>query len=224
MSKVLQNNDIDIFLFREDLLNIFNELIVQIDNEEQFYKISLNLINKFKRNNINPITIIDEISALEILNNKLVVNNYLLIIGESSYVINKYLDSHYINYEYIETPLSFLELLNKCKNFINQINHSIKERILLKDFSYSFQLNSIYTDKNSLYLTDKENEIFKFLINNLNSAFNKKELLSHVWRYNEDIDTHTLETHIYTLRKKIKQKLNLSNLIIHEEDGYRINQ
>ncbi|MDC1303036.1 helix-turn-helix domain-containing protein, partial [Pelagibacterales bacterium] len=81
-----------------------------------------------------------------------------------------------------------------------------------------------YTDKNSLYLTDKENEIFKFLINNLNSTFNKKQLLSHVWRYNEDIDTHTLETHIYTLRKKIKEKLNLSNLIIHEEDGYRINQ
>jgi len=224
MSKMLQNNDIDIFLFREDLLNIFNELIVQIGNEEQFHKISLSLINKFKKNNINPITIIDEISALEILNNKLVVNNYLLIIGEKNYVINKYLDSHYINYEYIETPLSFLELLNKCKKFINQINHSIKERILLKDFSYSFQLNSIYTDKNSLYLTDKENEIFKFLINNLNSTFNKKQLLSHVWRYNEDIDTHTLETHIYTLRKKIKEKLNLSNLIIHEEDGYRINQ
>ena len=221
---MLQNNDIDIFLFREDLLNIFNELIVQIGNEEQFHKISLSLINKFKKNNINPITIIDEISALEILNNKLVVNNYLLIIGEKNYVINKYLDSHYINYEYIETPLSFLELLNKCKNFINQINHSIKERILLKDFSYSFQLNSIYTDKNSLYLTDKENEIFKFFINNLNSAFNKKQLLSHIWRYNEDIDTHTLETHIYTVRKKIKEKLNLSNLIIHEEDGYRINQ
>ena len=224
MSKMLQNNDIDIFLFREDLLNIFNELIVQIGNEEQFHKISLSLINKFKKNNINPITIIDEISALEILNNKLVVNNYLLIIGEKNYVVNKYLDSHYINYEYIETPLSFLELLNKCKKFINQINHSIKERILLKDFSYSFQLNSIYTDKNSLYLTDKENEIFKFLINNLNSTFNKKQLLSHVWRYNEDIDTHTLETHIYTLRKKIKEKLNLSNLIIHEEEGYRINQ
>ena len=224
MSKMLQNNDIDIFLFREDLLNIFNELIVQIGNDEQFHKISLSLINKFKKNNINPITIIDEISALEILNNKLVVNNYLLIIGEKNYVLNKYLDSHYINYEYIETPLSFLELLNKCKKFINQINHSIKERILLKDFSYSFQLNSIYTDKNSLYLTDKENEIFKFLINNLNSTFNKKQLLSHVWRYNEDIDTHTLETHIYTLRKKIKEKLNLSNLIIHEEDGYRINQ
>ena len=221
---MLQNNDIDIFLFREDLLNIFNELIVQIGNEEQFHKISLSLINKFKKNNINPITIIDEISALEILNNKLVVNNYLLIIGEKNYVVNKYLDSHYINYEYIETPLSFLELLNKCKKFINQINHSIKERIFLKDFSYSFQLNSIYTDKNSLYLTDKENEIFKFLINNLNSAFNKKQLLSHIWRYNEDIDTHTLETHIYTLRKKIKEKLNLSNLIIHEEDGYRINQ
>ena len=49
---MLQNNDIDIFLFREDLLNIFSELIVQIDNEEQLYKISLNIINKFKKKQV----------------------------------------------------------------------------------------------------------------------------------------------------------------------------
>ena len=46
---MLKNNDIDIFLLREDLLNIFNELIVQIDNGEQVNKISLNTINKFKK-------------------------------------------------------------------------------------------------------------------------------------------------------------------------------
>ena len=221
---MLQSNDIDVFLLREDLLNIFNELIVQIDSEEQVSQTRLNIINKFKKNNTNPITIIDEISAQEILNNKLVPNNYILIIGKKNYLINKYLNNHYINYEYIETPLYFFELINKCKSFINQLNKSITERVKLKDFSYSFQLNSIYTDKNSLYLTDKENEIFKLLIDNLKRTFNKKQLLSKVWSYNEDIDTHTLETHIYTLRKKIKKKLNLSNLIIHEEDGYRINQ
>ena len=221
---MLLNNDIDIFLLREDLLNIFNELMVQIDNKEQFYKIRLNTINKFKKNNINPITIIDEISAQEILNNNLVINNYILIIGTKKHSISNYLNSNYINYEYIETPLHFLELVNKCKSLINQINNSITEIVKFNNFSYSFELNSIYTDKDSLYLTDKENEIFKLLIDNLKGTFNKKQLLSKVWNYNDDIDTHTLETHIYTLRKKIKQKLNLSNLIIHEEDGYRINQ
>tara|TARA_B110000483_G_scaffold67992_1_gene84956 strand:+ start:172 stop:837 length:666 start_codon:yes stop_codon:yes gene_type:complete len=221
---MLKNNDIDIFLLREDLLNIFNELIVQIDNGEQVNKISLNTINKFKKNNINPIIVVDEISAQQIIDNKIIINNYLLIIGMNNHLINKYLNNQYINYEYIETPLDFLKLISKCKNFIIQINNSITEIVKLKNFSYSFQLNSIYTKKDSLYLTDKENEIFKLLIDNLKSTFNKKQLLDKVWSYNEDIDTHTLETHIYTLRKKIKNKLNLSNLIIHEEDGYRINQ
>ena len=221
---MLKNNNIDIFLLREDLLNIFNELIVQIDNGEQVNKISLNTINKLKINNINPIIVVDEISAQQIIDNKIIINNYLLIIGMNNNVINQYLNNQYINYEYIETPLNFLKLINKCKNFIIQINNSITEIVKLKNFSYSFQLNSIYTKKDSLYLTDKENEIFKLLIDNLKSTFNKKQLLAKVWSYNEDIDTHTLETHIYTLRKKIKNKLNLSNLIIHEEDGYKINQ
>ena len=47
-----------------------------------------------------------------------------------------------------------------------------------------------------------------------------KQLLSKLWIYYDNIDTHSLETHIYTLRKKIKKKLGFTNLILHDEDGY----
>ena len=92
-----------------------------------------------------------------------------------------------------------------------------------KKFKYSFRLKIIYVDKLSLYLTDKENEIFQILIDNKNTSLNKKQLLSKVWNYSEEIDTHTLETHIYTLRQKIEKKLNLNNIIEHTDKGYRIN-
>ena len=48
---MLKSNDIDIFLLREDLLNIFNELISQIDNVKEIYNLNLNIINKLQNNN-----------------------------------------------------------------------------------------------------------------------------------------------------------------------------
>ena len=135
-----------------------------------------------------------------------------------------YLNKIYVNYEFIDSPISYLRLINKCKSLNKQVNSSLAEIVKFKKFSYSFQLNTIYTNDSSLYLTDKENEIFQSLIESNKNSLKKKQLLSKVWSYDDDIDTHTLETHIYTLRKKIKKKLNLPNLIKHNENGYLINE
>ena len=216
-----QNNNIDFLLMREDLLQVFSELILQLNNKNKD-KIIYNIIEDVNKSNF--IVILDSDSLNKLIRDKVILNNYLFIIGKISADVDNYLSINYINYEIINEPINILSLLNKLKNLIDQKNSALLEIKEFKKFKYSSRLKIIYVDEISLYLTDKENDIFQILINNKNSPLNKKQLLSKVWNYSEDIDTHTLETHIYTLRQKIEKKLNLNNIIEHTDEGYRINK
>ena len=218
-----KNNNIDIFLSKKDLSNIFLELLPQLKKKELNLISQLNINDDLSKINLNKISILDEDSLKNFINKKINFKNYIFIIGNKNQDIDEYLNENLINYEYFEPPVSFLKLLTRCDNLLTEIHNSQSEIIKLKYLSYSFNLNTIYTSNSSLYLTDKENEIFQFLIKNAGITISRKQLLSKVWSYSENIDTHTLETHIYTLRKKIKKKLGFTNLILHEDDGYRVN-
>ena len=215
-----EDNNIDFLLMREDLLQVFTELIPQLNNENKD-KITYNIIEDINKDNF--IVILDSLSLNKLIKDKVILNDHLFIIEEISLDAANYLSINYINYEIVNEPLNILSLLKKLKNLIDQKNSAMLEIKKFKKFKYSFRLKIIYVDKISLYLTDKENEIFQILINNKNTSLNKKQLLSKVWNYSEEIDTHTLETHIYTLRQKIEKKLNLNNIIEHTDKGYRIN-
>ena len=220
---MIKSNNIDLFLFKEELLNIFLELIPQIKNEKANFISQFNICEDLTKIKLNQIIILDEDSLENLINKKFDLNNYIFIIGKINQRVGRYLNKNLVNYEFFETPASFLKLLSRCDNLLCEIHNSHSEIINLKQFSYSFNLNTIYFRNLSLYLTDKENEIFQVLIKNVGISITRKELLSKVWSYNENIDTHTLETHIYTLRRKIKKKFGLTDLILHEEDGYRVN-
>ena len=215
------DNNIDFLLAREDLLQVFTELVPQLNNNNGKVKILFNIIENINKNNF--IVILDNISLDKLIKNKTILNNYLFIIGEISIDMASQLSINYINYEIINEPMNILLLHEKLKNLIDQKNSALSEIKKYKKFNYSSRLKTIYVGEISLYLTDKENEIFQILLDNKNISLSKKQLLSKVWNYNEDIDTHTLETHIYTLRQKIEKKLNLNNIIQHADEGYRIN-
>ena len=219
---MIKSNNVDIFLLSDELLNIFSELTLQFKSKKSNFVSQFNITEDLSKINSNLITILDDAALENLIGKKFVANNYLFIIGKINQDFTDYLNDNLINYEYFEPPISFLKLLNRCDNLLRETNNSQSEIIDLKHFSYSFNLNTIYVGNSSLYLTDKENEIFQFLIENIGNKVARKQLLSKVWSYNENIDTHTLETHIYTLRKKIKKKLGLTNLILHEEDGYQV--
>ena len=219
---MIKSNDVDIFLFTDELLNIFSELTLQLKSKKSNFVSQFNITKDLSNKNSNLITILDDEALENLIRKKFVPNNYIFIIGKINQDFTKYLNDNLINYEYFEPPISFLKLLTRCDNLLTETNKFQSEMIDLEHFRYSFNLNTIYVGNSSLYLTDKENEIFQFLIENIGSKVARKQLLSKVWSYNENIDTHTLETHIYTLRKKIKKKFGFTNLILHEEDGYQI--
>jgi DNA-binding response OmpR family regulator len=72
-----------------------------------------------------------------------------------------------------------------------------------------------------LKLTEKEINTITYLSNS-NKPVNIEELQKMVWSYQSDIETHTVETHIYRLRKKILNTFNDNEFIISKKNGYQI--
>jgi hypothetical protein len=101
------------------------------------------------------------------------------------------------------------------KQFKNQSEHKIRK--------YTLDLNSrkIYFENKSLNLTEKESDLILF-INSLKRA-DLKKIQKTVWGHSNDLETHTVETHIYRLRKKMIKTFEDHDFIKHDQDGYFIN-
>lgn len=77
-------------------------------------------------------------------------------------------------------------------------------------------------DKQSIILTEKETEILSYLHAQKGETVSRKDLLSAIWNYADDVETHTLETHIYRLRQKIEEDTSEPKILITDGDGYYI--
>ena len=118
-------------------------------------------------------------------------------------------------------PVSILKLLEKINTQFLKINFNNQSDIIIG--SYKFNLNSREMSQSNLKLKLTEKEI-----NSIIYLFNSKdvvkidELQSKVWGYQPELETHTVETHIYRLRKKISEKFNDENFILTNKSGYEI--
>jgi len=102
------------------------------------------------------------------------------------------------------------------KNFHNQSELKIKK--------YNLDLNSrelIYKDK-KIKLTEKESNIILY-ISNSTKPVSIEDLQLNVWGYHSDLETHTVETHVYRLRKKISTTFDDNYFINSKKNGYQIN-
>ena len=118
-------------------------------------------------------------------------------------------------------PIKFSKLLEKIN--IEFLKQKFNEQSNIDVGFYKVNINSrdMVFGKKKLKLTEKEIDTIIYLSKN-NRSVSINELQKEVWSYQIELETHTVETHIHRLRKKIKEKFNDNNLIISTKDGYQI--
>ena len=115
---------------------------------------------------------------------------------------------------------------------LNDLNKVVEQAAIKKKFhqNSSIKVKDYLLDKNekklikndkSIILTEKEIQLIE-LFSKKNKSLSKNLILSTVWNYSSEADTHTVETHIYRLRKKINKLFEDENFIINTKDGYKL--
>ena len=125
--------------------------------------------------------------------------------------------------EYIIKPFRYPVLLKSIETQLHKFKKS--ENTQYSIGKYAFKPNSKILETNesrSIRLTEKENNILKFLYKNLENTVSRETLLHKVWGYNSKVTTHTLETHIYRLRQKIEDDPSNACFLITEPGGYKL--
>ena len=118
-------------------------------------------------------------------------------------------------------PMRIVNLIEKIN--IEFIKLKFNQQSVTNVGKYNIDLNSreMILEKKVLRLTEKECEIIIYLSNS-NKPVSVSELEENVWDYQSKLETHTVETHIYRLRKKIFEKFSDENFLISKKNGYQI--
>ena len=118
---------------------------------------------------------------------------------------------------FLPTKIENINLI--IENSIVKKNFSQNSSIKIKDYFLDKNEKKLVKDENFIFLTEKEIQLLEIFLK-YNKAITKNMILSEVWKYSKDADTHTVETHIYRLRKKIKSKFEDEDFILNNTSGY----
>ena len=125
------------------------------------------------------------------------------------------------NTQHIVYPFNIYDLVEKINTEL--IKQKYNDQSFIKILNYSLDINSriISNASGRLKLTEREVDIILFL-NDHKKPQKVNILQNQVWKYSSELETHTVETHIYRLRKKIIDVFKDDNFILSDENGYFI--
>jgi len=131
----------------------------------------------------------------------------------------KYVKSNHNFNEIIRLPTTIKEINNIIENSIAKKTFNTNSSIKIKNYLLDKNEKKLIKKNNHIILTEKEIQLLDLFLNN-KKPIPKNKILSLVWHYSTDADTHTVETHIYRLRKKINEKFLDEKFILNNKEGY----
>ena len=123
--------------------------------------------------------------------------------------------------EKLTTPFKILSFEKKIISTLAKYKFVKSSLINLHNYTIDKNERKIKRNNQELQLTEKEID-FLILFSNANQPLSRKEVLKKVWSYSPETETHTVETHIHRLRKKIFDKFGDNNFIKNSNKGYYI--
>jgi len=123
--------------------------------------------------------------------------------------------------EKILLPISLIDLISKITKIITALTFSNNSALKIKKYILDKNEKKLIKDNTYISITEREVQLIELLFNEKKSL-TKNYILKKIWNYSDATDTHTVETHIYRLRKKIYIKFNDEKFILNSEKGYTI--
>jgi DNA-binding response OmpR family regulator len=149
------------------------------------------------------------------LNEKLKKNQSYLILSNKRY---QGIDNQFV---LNDKPINIFKLIEKINTEFLKIQFNQHSEIKVNNYTLDLNSRAMLVNNKKLKLTEKEINTIIYLSKS-NKPVSVDELQKKVWSYQSDIETHTVETHVYRLRKKILNKFNDNDFIISKINGYQI--
>ena len=172
---------------------ILYEILNEIDNYINFKLISVNKISDLNLKDQNDYLLISN-KKIKNVENQITLNNF---------------------------PIDIIKLIESINVKFLKKKYSQQSDIDIGDYKLNLNSRKIFNGTKSLNLTEREANIVVYL-NNSKKPVKISKLQTEVWGHNSKLETHTVETHIYRLRKKINNKFMDDEFILNSKDGYHL--
>jgi len=196
------NKQVVIFVNLNGLYNILNEI--------------KNFISFDIQNYTNKDVFFQDLNKNNILAESTIVTNSIEYFKSD----NKNLDKRNILI-FEDFPIQISTIIDQINIQLIKQRYNFQSKINIKNYNLNLNSRKISKNQKDLKLTEREIDIILFLKKQKEPK--KIEILQkEIWHYSSDLETHTVETHIYRLRKKIKDQFNDENFILSHKEGYSI--